>query len=62
MYGYGGSAGTNQGDLTSYTVTAKGRTSSTQTTDYEVTLTSTQEVVITATDNNNYLMRIEITF
>ena len=62
VYGYGGSKGTNQGNLTAYTVTANGATSETQSGDYSVTATADGEVVITSANENNYLMSINISY
>ena len=63
VYGYGGSAGTGKGDYTSYTVTANGTTSATQTGDYSVDVTADGDVVITADDSgNNYLIKIVVTY
>ena len=55
VYGFGGG-------YTFYTVTANGETSAVQNGDYEVTVTAEGDVVITSTDANNYLIKIEITF
>ncbi len=62
VYGYGGSKGTNNNNLTSYTVTANNTTSATQNADYEVTLVSDGAVIITAVEDNNYLISIIISY